>query len=179
VCATAAFPVYCAILGAFALRQIQRAWRGEPAQTGKILLVAGTAATWAAGILVWKTDFAFTATNVVAHGVPYMAVSWRVGARNGSGLFFRAAWLYAGTLALFAFVEEWLWDRAVWRDHPGVFPGPELPAQPYLTLVVPLLALPQLTHYLLDAWLWRLDGSNPGLAEALQVQASPASTQTA
>ncbi|MGZ6141822.1 MAG: hypothetical protein ACXWLM_00730 [Myxococcales bacterium] len=167
--ATVAFPIYLAVLAAFALRQVQRTLRGEPVQAGKILLVASTAATWAAGILVWKSDFAFTATNVLAHGVPYMAVSWRVGAHARRGFFFRAAAIYAGALAIFAYVEEWFWDRAVWRDHPIVFPGPELPAQAWLALLVPLLALPQLTHYVLDAWLWRLDGSNPGLAEALQV----------
>ena len=36
-----------------------------------------------------------------------------------------------------------------------------------LSLVVPLLALPQATHYVLDAFLWRFDGSNPRLAEYL------------
>ena len=167
--ASAAFPVYVALLAAFALRQVQRTLGGEALQTGKILLVASTAATWAAGILVWKSDFAFTATNVMAHGVPYMAVSYRVGARQGRSVLFRAAAFYAAALALFAYVEEWIWDRAVWRDHPGVFPGPELDAQAWLALLVPLLALPQLTHYVLDAYLWRLDGSNPGLAEALGV----------
>lgn len=171
--AGAAFPLYLAILAAFALRQVQRALRGEPAQTGKVLLVATTAATWAAGILVWRTDFAFTVTNVLAHGVPYMAVSFRVGAQARRSFLFRAAALYAGALALLAYAEEWLWDRAVWRDHPGVFPGPELAAQPWLALLVPLLALPQVTHYLLDAYLWRLNGTNPGLAEALGVGGQP------
>lgn len=176
--ASAAFPLYLAILSAFALRQLQRALRGEPPQTGKVLLVATTAATWAAGILVWRTDFAFTATNVLAHGVPYMAVSFRVGAHQRRSFFFRAAALYAAALALLAYAEEWLWDRTVWRDHPGVFPGPDLFAQPWLALLVPLLALPQVTHYVLDAYLWRLDGTNPGLAEALGVAELPAAARS-
>jgi hypothetical protein len=32
-----------------------------------------------------------------------------------------------------------------------------------LSVVVPLLILPQATHYVLDAWIWKFDGSNPGL----------------
>jgi hypothetical protein len=32
---------------------------------------------------------------------------------------------------------------------------------------VPLLAVPQATHYLLDAWIWRTGAANPGLAERL------------
>lgn len=161
---TVARPLWALALIAFALRQVQR---GGPPQHGKILLVITTAATWGAGILLWKTDFAFTATNVLAHGIPYLAVSYRVGQRRS--FVFRAFALYAGALALLAWAEEWLWDRAVWRDHPLLFPGPAL--DPWLTLAVPLLALPQLVHYVLDAYLWRLDGSNPGLADALGLAA--------
>jgi hypothetical protein len=34
---------------------------------------------------------------------------------------------------------------------------------------VPLLALPQATHYLLDAWIWRVKG-NPELARRLGLE---------
>ena len=46
-------------------------------------------------------------------------------------------------------------------------------------LLVPLLALPQLTHYILDGYLWRLDGTNPGLAAALGVAPSAATETSA
>ena len=36
-----------------------------------------------------------------------------------------------------------------------------------LVLVVPALILPQATHYVLDAWIWKFDGSNPRLREYL------------
>jgi hypothetical protein len=42
-----------------------------------------------------------------------------------------------------------------------VSPGPEA-----LALIVPLLALPQATHYVLDGWIWRARG-NPGLQQRL------------
>ena len=34
-------------------------------------------------------------------------------------------------------------------------------------LVVPLLTVPQATHYVLDAWIWKFDGSNPGIKPLL------------
>jgi hypothetical protein len=185
-CARTSSLVWAALLVAFALRQLQRAARGEAVATGKILLVVTTAATWWMGIVLWRSDFAFTATNVVAHGIPYIAVSYRVGlpARRLDARAPRAAVaalfapgrlpLYAAALCALAFAEEWLWDRAVWNDHPALFPGPALAAASLEPLVVPLLALPQLTHYLLDAYLWRMDGSNPGLREALGLGSTPA-----
>jgi hypothetical protein len=36
-----------------------------------------------------------------------------------------------------------------------------------LALVVPLLALPQVVHYLTDAFVWRVGGNNPGLGARL------------
>jgi hypothetical protein len=71
-----------------------------------------------------------------------------------------------------AWVEEGAWDFLVWREHAAAFfglsalPDPGLGAAA-LALAVPFLALPQSTHYVLDAWIWRMDGSNPGLREML------------
>jgi hypothetical protein len=66
-----------------------------------------------------------------------------------------------------AWAEEWGWDRLVWHERAALFPGPGWAASPEaLALVVPLLALPQATHYLLDAWIWRTQG-NPGLARLI------------
>ena len=36
-----------------------------------------------------------------------------------------------------------------------------------LALLVPLLALPQATHYLLDAWIWKVRPGNETAAEAM------------
>lgn len=180
-------------LGAFAARQVMRRLRGEPWYTGKVLLVAATAATWWAGIVHWQSDFAFTAANVLVHGVPYMAFSHRYGrvrwsatgegegaASGGAGAL---AWLFGSgrfapfvaALAGIALAEEWLWDGAVWRDHPALFAFPDVDVSAWHALIVPLLALPQATHYVLDRYLWRLDGTNPGLAEALGIAARASS----
>jgi hypothetical protein len=161
------------LLLAFFARQLQLRLQGEPFRTGKLLLVATTAATWWLGIVYFANDFAFTVTNVVAHGVPYMAMSFRVGnpAHPAKTWPFRRFALYALILGALAFGEEWLWDAGVWQDQPQLFPAPHFDTAPIAGILVPLLALPQLVHYILDAYLWRLDGSNPGLASALGVAA--------
>lgn len=144
-------------LAGFALRQLQLRAAGVPWRYGKIALVVCTASTWWLGIVVWAQDFAFTVTNVLIHGVPYMVMSHRVGTRShalGLGV-------YVAVLVGLAGLEEWLWDAAVWHEHGG------LVLDAALGVIVPLLALPQITHYVLDAYLWRLDGSNPGLREVL------------
>ncbi|HEX7957480.1 MAG TPA: hypothetical protein VF508_11090 [Pyrinomonadaceae bacterium] len=74
--ARAAFPVYCLALGAYAVRSAH-AWvvrgRGNP---GKDLVVLTTAVCWYAGIVAFDSDYAFTVTNVLIHGVPYLALVW-------------------------------------------------------------------------------------------------------
>ena len=168
--------LYGAVLAAFAARQVQRALRGEPVSWGKIGIVASTAATWYIGIVALNSDFAFTVTNVVAHGVPYMALVWLYGRRKWAG---ERSWrtalhrpglvsAFVGLALLLAYLEEGAWDALVWREH-GVFFGGLQLAFPdaLLVLVVPALILPQATHYVLDAWIWKFDGSNPGLREYL------------
>jgi hypothetical protein len=59
-----------------------------------------------------------------------------------------------------AFAEELLWDRLVWHDRDWLF-GAGWRARDWRWIAVPLLALPQLTHYLLDGLVWRRR-ANPG-----------------
>ena len=125
-------------------------------------------------------DFAFTATNVLVHGVPYMALLWfyakaRAPEAPGSPL----ARLVSGGVAVFvgvclalALAEELAWDRLVWLDHPLRLGGGVTDDEPLLgpaarALVVPLLAVPQATHYALDAFLWRRKDTGPAQAKAL------------
>jgi putative autoinducer-2 (AI-2) aldolase len=58
------------------VRHLLRA-RSHGLHAGKLLLLASTWATWFFGIVVAKSDLAFTVTNVVAHGVPYLALTYR------------------------------------------------------------------------------------------------------
>jgi hypothetical protein len=176
--ATVAWPAHLAITAAYALRQLQLAATGRPVSAGKNLVIATTWATWYVGIVAFDSDYAFTVTNVLVHGVPYLGLIWVHGRRRYAesgasrsavaSLFTRGWWpVFVATAIAAAWMEEWGWDRLVWHERGALFPGLDVfPSGSALALVVPLLALPQATHYLLDAWIWRVKG-NPGLAERL------------
>ncbi|HYX35143.1 MAG TPA: hypothetical protein VE954_18760 [Oligoflexus sp.] len=144
-------------------------WKARALNVPKNLVVLGTAAAWGLGIVVWNSDLAFTLTNVISHGVPYMAMIWIFNGmkfwRPGTSTDWRwvAPLLFVLTLFVLAYAEEGLWDAWVWTDHPQVFPWFSYHFQPAedssLVWIVPLLALPQLTHYVLDGFLWRLGRS--------------------
>jgi hypothetical protein len=168
-------PVHLLITAAYIARQVWLRAHRRPVSPGKDLVIATTWLTWYVGIVVLDSDYAFTVTNVIVHGVPYLALVWRYGqdrfrgTAGALGLVFRArGWpLFLASLIAAAWLEEWGWDRFVWHERPALFPGPDLAlSAAALGLLVPLLALPQATHYLLDAWIWRVKG-NPGLARRL------------
>ena len=80
----------------------------------------------------------------------------------------RPTWVmgFVGILCILAFVEEGIWDLLVWGDHPMVFGGIDgawIDGSDLLVIIVPLLVLPQATHYILDAFIWKLNASNPDL----------------
>ncbi len=172
--ATGAVVFYAASLLVFAALQVQVFAQTRTVNWGKIGIVGSTAAVWYVGIALLDSDFAFTVTNVVAHGVPYMALVWLYGRRRWAG---NPSWrgtihrpagvgLFVGLLFVLAYAEEGLWELFVWQEHAEVFLGMalnfEVPSL-VLTILVPLLTVPQATHYILDARIWKFDGSNPNL----------------
>lgn len=157
----AAFVVYLLTLGAYAVKEAVM-WRGF--NLPKNLIVLGTALSWYCGIVRHDGDLAFTATNVVAHGVPYMALVWMYQRKQRPAVrWFRPALLpvFLGVALALAYFEEGIWDALVWRDH-AIFFGwlqsamPKLEDSALLSIVVPLLALPQATHYVLDGFIWKV-----------------------
>ena len=177
--------VYSAIMLVFFARQVQIYRQRGTVNWGKVGIVASTACVWYTGIVLLNSDFAFTLTNVVAHGVPYMALVWIYGRRKWSdeGSWRHrihhpaAAGIFVGLLLLLAYFEEGLWDLFVWQEHAVAFGQLALPfatSDALGHLVVPLLTVPQATHYVLDAWIWRFDGSNPGLGSWLFGETRPA-----
>jgi hypothetical protein len=75
---------YAALALAFVARQLARAASGLEVHPGKLAVVGSTAAAWSVGIVMYDSDFAFTVTNVLAHGVPYYALVWLYGRRAWS-----------------------------------------------------------------------------------------------
>ena len=164
-------PVYWLSLATYAVRAIgcHRAGRGNP---GKDLVVVTTALCWYVGIVTFSSDYAFTVTNVIIHGVPYIVlVHWymrsarpRTSVTGGQARSTARTWfVLLATVWLLAYVEELVWDRTVWNQREWLFGGglpPGLTAERIRGIVVPLLAVPQLTHYILDGFIWKRR-SNP------------------
>ncbi len=184
---TAALAAFPPLLAAFLVKEARRRLQGQPVSTGKILIVLSTALTWFLGIVILDSDYAFTVTNVLVHGIPYVGlvlVTSRARAAQHAErgqvptLADRAARslpLFVLPLVLVAFAEEWGWDRLVWHDNGAFFPGPDLtPGPGLLSLLVPLLALPQATHYALDAFIWKVRPENAPSLTALGVPVEPA-----
>jgi hypothetical protein len=168
---TLALALHGLVLAVWVGFQAARVLRGEGLQVGKVLLVLATWVAWFGGIVLAQDDFTFTVMNVILHGVPYFALLFRYArGRYAEGGYGRLAPLVRAGLPGFllflvalAFVEELLWDRLVWHDRAVLFGASGLTLAPdLLALVVPLLALPQATHYLLDAFIWK-PGSDPAL----------------
>jgi hypothetical protein len=167
-----------AVIGAlWLLRQLQRVvfLPRHPVHLTRLAVMAGTWLTWYLGIVHYNSDVAFTLTNVLPHGIPYFVLLFRYRHREtatfrGTGTWVWALLLFYLPLGLLAFGEEGLWDRLVWHEHGMIFPGPDvLVGELWLVFLVPLLALPQATHYLLDAWIWRLGQENPELKRHLRL----------
>jgi hypothetical protein len=160
----AAAVIWATTLVLFSARQVMRFVTSGTLEVGKSVVVLTTAAIWYVGIVVTNSDFDFTVTNVIVHGAPYVALIWAyVRARRhdapealGSQIAAGGIAAFFGALVLFAFVEELAWDRLVWQDRSWLFGSSELGlGELALALVVPLLAVPQATHYVLDGLLWR------------------------
>ncbi|MEM1000353.1 MAG: hypothetical protein AAGN35_25090 [Bacteroidota bacterium] len=167
--------IYGILIAIYLTKEISKVSRHGHLNLPKNLILLGTAVSWYFGIVVANGDLAFTATNVVAHGIPYMALVWmyerKKENRPASAEVRRPHWLrrvfrvqylpvFVGALLLFAYLEEALWDALVWRDHAGLFPWaeslPHLDQAGWLAVVVPLLATPQVTHYLIDGFIWKM-----------------------
>lgn len=159
--------LYGILLAAYLVKECWLRWREQPFNIPRNTLMLTTAASWYVGIVIAQGDLAFTFTNVIAHGIPYLALTciYMHGkeVREGAARVWfapRLLILSIGLLILFAYVEEGLWDGLLWREHLALFPGfhylPHIDTNALLMLLVPLLAVPQLTHYTLDAVIWRL-----------------------
>lgn len=153
-------PLYWTALTLYAAHSLYRTVILRRPTPGKDIVVGTTALCWYIGIVWFNSDYAFTVTNVIIHGVPYMALVywyWRQRLERVPGPRWwqvRSLVPFLATLWLIAYVEEIFWDRGVWHDRSSLF-GASWDAGQWLTIVVPLLALPQLTHYILDGFIWR------------------------
>lgn len=168
--------IYILIALAYLAKEIIIAAREKYLNIPRNLLIAGTALSWWTGIIAFNSDMAFTITNVVSHGIPYMALIWLyhrektagsppmvpqvVPKNNWRRLVLSNVVFFSLFMAALAYLEEGVWDGLVWREHLSFFaPFAILPVindGAILALLIPFLALPQSTHYLLDGFIWRV-----------------------
>ncbi len=156
-----AAPIYYISLTAYLAKTLYYGLIKNYWNPGKDIVLITTALCWYIGIVAYNSDYAFTVTNVIIHGVPYLAlVYWyshqRFEQYKGKGvyrLFAHGPVNFLLLLWALAYVEELFWDRGVWHDRSWFFGEPwELDIK---FILVPLLALPQITHYVLDGFIWR------------------------
>ena len=159
------FPIYITAIVAYAIKSLYQYATTGFLNIGKDIVVATTVICWYVGIVIFNSDYAFTVTNVIIHGVPYFALIYVYARarRETSGRVYRTLsqnwFIFLATLWALAYVEELFWNRGVWHERQWLFGG-DWDWQSAKIYLVPLLALPQLTHYILDGFIWRR-GSNP------------------
>lgn len=159
------FPVYVLALTAYFAKSIYLYFAKGFLNIGKDIVVATTAICWYVGIVAFNSDYAFTVTNVIIHGVPYFALIYfyAKARRETAGKFYRVAsshWIvFLATLWALAYVEELFWNRGVWHERNWLFGG-DWDWENWQMYLVPLLAVPQLTHYILDGFIWKRKTNN-------------------
>lgn len=163
--------IYALSILLFISKEIYTYQKNIPINLPKIIFIAGTSLSWFVGIVIYNSDLIFTVTNVVSHGIPYFALVWLTGKneikktpmlQNSYYKYFFSSYsfpLFLALLFLLSFVEEGLWAGLVWREHLDFFQFfshlPVIEDRTTLALIVPLLTLPQFTHYVLDGFIWK------------------------
>ncbi len=153
----------------------------QPFPTGLFLWTLTTAGNWFLGIVYFNSDFAFSLTNVVAHGIPYMLLIFVYVQRKKEikGVLLppiKSLILVVSmvlTILLLALGEEYFWDMWFYRENGQFFeswvayPLSALENPIVQALGMALLSLPQITHYILDGYIWKNNSKNPYLKPIL------------
>jgi hypothetical protein len=158
-------PVYWSALALYFGKSLYQGLVQQHFNPGKDVVLATTALCWHLGIITFNSDYAFTVTNVIIHGIPYMIlVYWyrweRVDSRQEkresqtTRSRLRHIATFLGIVWMLAYCEELLWDTGVWHDRAWLF-GSLWNLDQWSLVLVPLLAVPQITHYILDGFIWR------------------------
>lgn len=128
----------------------------------KNAIVAGTALSWYFGIVYYNNDLIFTMLNIVSHGVPYMALIYlkeiKQKTKKSEGIMqyltnYKGIIIYVAILLLLAFSEEYIWEIMVWNEQFTL--SGNMSFESWHFLLVPLLVVPQFTHYVLDGFIWK------------------------
>ena len=158
---------YIAVIVAYIIYTICKSVKSKFVNIPKNAIILGTALSWYFGIVYFNDDLIFTLLNVVSHGIPYIALVYfkEIESKTNinSGIFsylkgYNAIFIYVLILLGIAFTEEFLWEIMVWKENISI---QTFDFTSWQFLIVPLLSVPQFTHYLLDGFIWKTKKSNP------------------
>lgn len=153
--------VYVVILFFYVIRTTYLSLKNNYFNIPKNAIILGTILSWYFGIVFFNNDLVFTLLNVVSHGIPYIALIYlsEIEKKPTSDLgwmhflkSFQGVFIFLFILVSIAFSEEYLWEFMVWNEQ---FSGTKHDLSNWYFLIVPLLTVPQFTHYLLDGFIWK------------------------
>lgn len=153
--------VYLFIVVFYVFRTVYKSVKEHYFNIPKNAIIIGTLLSWYFGIVYFNNDLVFTLLNVVSHGVPYIALIYLneidkkadvdLGILNYvKGL--KGVILFLGFLFALAFFEEYVWEILVWNEKFSFY---ACDFSSWQFLLVPLLTVPQFTHYFLDGFIWK------------------------
>ena len=163
--------IYLFSLALFFLKELYLIFILKQFNFPKTVLIIGTIISWYFGIVYFNGDMVFTLLNVVSHGIPYMALVWLFSVKNERQIFQKSfvqklitqSWgivFFLVVIFVLAYVEEGFWDTLLWHEHKKLYTlfykFSITVSDKYLCVIVPLLALPQITHYVIDGFIWKV-----------------------
>jgi hypothetical protein len=186
---TGASVIYWGVMAAWLLEEVWTHRREHlTLPKGKILWLLTTGINWYLGIVYFASELVFSMTNMVAHGIPYLVLIFFYVERkkrllpdgiqsvpsvfNTRKLALNISVMF-GVVLLISAVEEYFWDMFINRNKGEVFENIlAYPTQPLddmgvlTACVIAVLSLPQLTHYVLDGFIWKAP-TNPYVKRVL------------
>jgi hypothetical protein len=153
--------IYFVIIASYVVRTVYNVVQSKYFNIPKNAVILGTILSWYFGIVYFNNDLVFTLLNVVSHGIPYMALVYlneiEKKSKNELGFLsllqhFKGVLFFIGILLFIAFSEEFLWEIFVWNEQISIL---NFDFSNWQFVVVPLLTVPQFTHYLLDGFIWK------------------------
>jgi hypothetical protein len=171
-----AYYIYLLICITWLIKEVVFFCKQQTLNIPKVLMIVGTALSWYIGIVQYNSDLTFSILNIVSHGIPYIALVWfdqkkeqektkELNFLQRNQLFsIKKIGIFLLIPLVLAFGEEYLWNIFVWQEDRIYFaPSNFTVAKEWKQILVPLLILPQLTHYVIDGFIWKVSKGHVSL----------------
>lgn len=134
----------------------------------KYIYLTGTALVWYFGIVHYNSAIVFWFGNIFVHGMNYYGIVIGSTLKEKEKypplfgkIFFKYIYIFLPlSLVLLAIIEEYSWDQLIWQSRSDIFWEYlyNVIASPIgISLIVAWLWSIQLTHYILDRYIWKKD----------------------